>query len=49
MKKEITHFLADLGFCIHEWVFIRTERSEYKVVDVCKCKKCGKIRGFKVW
>jgi hypothetical protein len=47
--KERKHFLADLGFCIHNWKFIRTEKNEYKTIDVCECEICGKRRGFKVW
>lgn len=47
MSKE--HWLADLGFCIHKWKFIRTHGGNYKIKDVCECIKCGKRKGFKVW
>lgn len=46
---ENTHFLKDLGFCNHEWRFIRTESAFYTVKDVCECIKCGKRKGFRVW
>ena len=38
---EEKHWLSDLGFCIHKWKFLRTEKGEYKTVDVCECEVCG--------
>lgn len=51
MKK----LLELLGFCSHKWIQIEKLQLQ-RIVDnvgvgyeyVCRCEKCGKIKGFKV-
>ena len=42
-------FLEKFGFCKHTWKKISIESTAYRVVYVCQCKKCGKIKGFRIW
>lgn len=47
--EKIKHWLADLGFCVHRWKFIRTISNDYAAVDISECIICGKRKSFKVW
>jgi hypothetical protein len=39
-----------LGFCKHEWESTgRTLNSDYLIKQVMRCKKCGKVKGMKIW
>ena len=47
MKRKT--FLEKIGFCKHFWKRISLETTPYRVVYVCQCERCGRIKGFRIW